>query len=332
MAICRLGIIGVGAMARYHIQNILKQTDTTQIVALCEPEESNYQKAAELFTKAGQPVPPNAKSFESFMKKYASRIDAAFIITPHNQHFEQAKALMKAGKDVLVEKPMVLNTSQAKKLIKTRDKTGCLLAVAFNGSMSPAVRTAHRMLHDGSMGRILSIHAAVWQDWEQFSVGTWRQEPKISGGGFMFDTGAHLLNTLADLANEPFEQVAAFVDKHNTKVDIITVAIARTASGIPISIHGCGVSPLTSSEIKIWCEKGVMEVGVWGEYLRVQMAGEPAPHDVPLPQSLGVWQTFIQVRNGEIENPSPAENGLRMIQLWDAIKRSARTGEVVHLD
>ncbi len=330
--ICRLGIIGVGAMARYHIQNILKQTDTTRIVALCEPDEKNYQQAAMIFEQAGQPVPPNARTFESFMKKYAARIDAAFIVTPHNQHFKQAKALLKAGKDVLVEKPMVLNTAEAKKLMKVRDKTGRLLAVAFNGSMSPAVRTAHRMLHDGSMGNILSVQASVWQAWEKFTVGTWRQEPKISGGGFMFDTGAHLLNTLADLLDEPFKCVAAFVDKRNTKVDIITVAIARTVSGIPVTIHGCGASPVTESEIRIWCEKGIMTVGVWGEYVRVQMEGEPALRDVPLPESLGVWETFVRVRNGEMENPSPAENGLRMIQLWDAIKRSARRREFVYLD
>jgi hypothetical protein len=39
-----------------------------------------------------------------------------------------------------------------------------------------------------------------------------------------------------------------------------------------------------------------------------------------------VWETFVRVLRGEVENPSPAENGLRMIQLWDAIKKSAKKG------
>lgn len=56
----------------------------------------------------------------------------------------------------------------------------------------------------------------------------------------MFDTGAHLLNTVADVLGEPFTEVAAFIDKRQTKVDILTVAIARTASGALITIHGCG--------------------------------------------------------------------------------------------
>jgi predicted dehydrogenase len=179
------------------------------------------------------------------------------------------------------------------------------------------------------MGKILSVQAAVWQTWEQFTRGLWRQEPKISGGGYMFDTGAHLLNTTADLLGEPFSEVAAFIDKRSTKVDILTVAIAKTTSGVFVTINGCGASPVTDSDIKIWCEKGLIEVGVWGGYLRVQRQGDPKLQEIELPPDLGVWQTFINVRNGEMPNPSPAENGLRMIQLWDAIKASARQGGAV---
>jgi hypothetical protein len=73
----------------------------------------------------------------------------------------------------------------------------------------------------------------------------------------------------------------------------------------------------------------MMEVGVWGGYLRVQMEGEKELRTVELPPDLGVWQTFVKVRNGDVPNPSPAENGLRMIQLWDAIKASAKQGGAV---
>ena len=326
MSIVRLGLIGAGGMARYHIGNILKQTDTTQVTAICEPNGDNYEKAAEMFDKAGQAVPPCEASFDKFLKKHGKNIDAAFIVTPHNEHCPQAITLMEAGIDVLVEKPMCMNTAEARKMMKCRDKTGRLLAVAFNGSMSPSIRMAHDMLHSGELGKILNVQAAVWQTWEQNTRGLWRQEPKISGGGYMFDTGAHLLNTVTDLVGEPFAQVSAFIDKRKTKVDILTVAIAKTVSGALVSINGCGQSPVTGTDIKIWCEKGMLECGVWGGFLRVQKTGETELKEIPLPPFLGVWQTFVKVRNGEVENPSPAENGLRMIQLWDAIKKSARSG------
>ena len=46
---------------------------------------------------------------------------------------------------------------------------------------------------------MLNIDAVVWQDWQEAAAGTWRQVPALSGGGFLFDTGAHLLNTVTDL-------------------------------------------------------------------------------------------------------------------------------------
>lgn len=332
MSKIRLGMIGTGGMARYHIGNILKQTDTTEVVAVCEPNGDNYEKAAEMFDAAGLPVPPCEPDFAKFIKTYAGKIDAAFIVTPHNEHFPQATALMKAGIDVLIEKPMVLNPAEAKKLLKTRDQTGRLLMVAFNGSSSPSIRIAANMLQSGELGKILNVQASVWQTWEQNTKGLWRQVPEISGGGYMFDTGAHLLNTVADLIGEPFAEVAAFIDNRSTKVDILTVAIAKTKSGSFVTINGCGASPVTGTDIKIWCENGMLETGVWGGYLRVQKAGEKEMTNIELPPFLGVWQTFVRVRNGEIPNPCPGEIGLRMIELWDAIKASAaQKGNVVKI-
>ncbi len=332
MSITRLGMIGTGGMARYHINNIVKMKSAVQVTAVCEPSGDAYELAAEIFDKAGLPVPPNEPDFEKFVKKHGKSIDAAFIITPHNQHFPQATALMEAGIDVLVEKPMVMNTSEAKRLLKTRDKTGRLLMVAFNGSASPSIRMAADMLQSGKLGKILNVQAAVWQTWEQGTKGLWRQVPKISGGGYMFDTGAHLLNTVSDLIGEPFAEVAAFIDNRSTKVDILTVAIAKTKSGSFVTINGCGASPVTGTDIKIWCEKGMMETGVWGGFLRVHMEGEKEMKNIELPEFLGVVQTFLRVRNGEIPNPCPGEIGLRMISLWDAIKKSAKNkGAVVEV-
>jgi predicted dehydrogenase len=326
MSIIRLGFIGAGGMARYHIDGILKQTDTTRVTAICEPNAANYKLAREMFVKAKQTVPQNEPNFNAFVEKFANKIDAAFIVTPHVEHFSQAKALLEAGVDVLLEKPMVMNTSEAKRLMKARDKSGRLLAVAFNGSMGPAIRHAAELIRSGAMGRVLNVSSIVWQNWEQGTRGLWRQEPKISGGGFMFDTGAHLLNTVADLIGEPFTHVAAFSDKRKTKVDILTVGIAKTKSGVLVTINGCGSAPVTASEVNVFCEKGVIFTGVWGEFLKIQMAGEQKPQEIPMPHFHGAWQTFVKVRNGEIENPCPAEIGLRMIQLWDAIKASAKKG------
>ena len=98
---------------------------------------------------------------------------------------------------------MVMNAAEAEALIATRDRTGRLLVVAFPGSLSPAgPRRGADDRRAARSGRILNVDAVVWQDWAVNTAGTWRQDPALSGGGFLFDTGAHMLNTVADLAGE----------------------------------------------------------------------------------------------------------------------------------
>jgi hypothetical protein len=74
----------------------------------------------------------------------------------------------------------------------------------------------------------------------------------------------------------------------------------------------------------------MLETGVWGGTLKMQLSGEAALTPVELPQSLGTWQQFVAVRQGRMANPCPPEVGLRMAQLWDAIQESsAKNGQPV---
>jgi hypothetical protein len=71
---------------------------------------------------------------------------------------------------------------------------------------------------------------------------------------------------------------------------------------------------------------------MYGERLEFQRAGEKELKQVKVADSLGVWQQFLLVREGKMENPCPPEVGLRMTRLWDAIVESAaKGGHVVHL-
>ena len=319
-----VAIIGAGGMARHHIRQILTMPSTTQIAALCEPSEAMAQQAARVFVDAGLTPPPNHPSWQRLIEECGPELDAVFIITPHALHHDQTKACLEAGIDVLLEKPMVMTAAEARSLIETRDRTGRLLVVAFQGSLSPQVRMASRLLRANEYGRILTISGLVWQDWGPQTVGTWRQEPALSGGGFLFDTGAHLLNTVADLAGEDFTEVAAWFVQNGRPVETLAVAIGRLASGGLVTFHACGEAiPSCASEIRVFCEKAILHTGIWGETLAVQYTSDLPPAPIPVPPSRGVWEQFLEVRSGRIPNPSPPEVGLRMAKLWDAIRTSA---------
>ena len=321
----RMALIGCGNMGRHHLRAILNQTDTTEIAALCDISPESVDKASEIFAEAGVEMPPNEPDLQRLLSDYA--LDAVFIVTPHNIHYEQAKTCLEAGVDVLLEKPMVMNAAEARSLIGVRDRTGKLLSVAFNGSLSPEIRESVRLLRSGELGKILSISATVWQSWGPGTSGMWRQVPEISGGGFMFDTGAHLLNTVADLAGEEFVEVAAWTDNYGRPVETLAAVVARLASGALVTFHGCGETVRScASDIRVFCTEAILRTGAWGRWLEIQRQGEPDFTPVALPPSLGAWEQFLSVRNGEFANPSPPEVGLRMVRLYDAIKASAARG------
>jgi predicted dehydrogenase len=242
---------------------------------------------------------------------------------------------MQAGLDVLLEKPMALNTAEAQHLVEVRDQTGRLLVVAFDGGLSPYIHTAVNMLRAGDIGAVRSINAYVWQNWRAGSAGTWRQRIEISGGGFMFDTGAHMMNTVADLASEPFVEVMAWVDNLGSPVDVQALIVGRLASGALVSMNGCGDTGVAGceSEIRIFGTKGMLRTGIWGEFLERMGQGEEHFHPVSVPRRQSTWLHFLAIRNGDLPNPTPPEVGLRMAKLWDAIvASSAQNGRPVKVN
>ena len=318
-------------MARHHIEMMLKQQGTTEIVALCDPSQQQLTLASQLFEKNDLPVPATGPELETLLQEFRGELDAALIVTPHAYHLKQATACLESGIDVCLEKPMVMNAREARKLIKVTQETNHLLVVAFPGSLSPQIREAKRMLRAGELGKVSSVNGFAWQNWKTNTANTWRQMPKLSGGGFLFDTGAHLLNTTCDLVGEDFVEVAAWLDTRGAPVDIIGTVMAKTKSGIYVTMHGCGESFATwASEILVVGDGGLLRTGIWGERLEVQI-GKAKPYgfktkNIKLPPSLGVWEQFLDVRAGKMENPCPPQVGLRMAKLWDAINASAREG------
>ena len=136
--------LGCGGLARHRAQGILADFRNTSIPVVCEPSGEAFERMAALFEEAGRSVPVNVPDLAAMLEDHADQLDAAYVVTPHVLHFSQADVCLKAGLDVLVEKPMVMNAEEARALIETRDSTGRTLTVAFQGSLLPHVRKASR--------------------------------------------------------------------------------------------------------------------------------------------------------------------------------------------
>lgn len=318
----RTALIGAGGMARHHLPLMIETG--ADIRVLCEPSAQNYELALARLEELGAPPPPNEPDLAAMLDAHAADLDAVFIITPHNLHHDQAKLCLEAGLDVLLEKPMVMNAAEARSLIQARDRSGKELVVAFQGGLSPQINHAAALIASGELGELLTVTGMLWQGWKSATAGSWRQIPEMAGGGFLFDSGAHMLNSVCTLVGEDFATVAAWTDNRGSAVDINGVVMGRLQSGALVTINGCGdCIPGLENEIFITLTEGVIRTGMYGERLFVRRQGESEAAAADLPKMRGAWEQFTQVRAGAIENPCPPEVGLRMAKLWDAIVASA---------
>lgn len=313
-------LVGCGGMARAHLSRILK-TGSTTVAALVDPSKEMIRKTGVVFEQHNLPLPPVYASIDEFLRS-GIKSETSFIVTPHNLHFSQARKCLENGIDVLLEKPMVMNEKEAVELIKICNKTGRLLVVAFDGSLSPAIHKVKELIAQNEIGEIVQVSALIYQDWKMAQAGKWRQVPEISGGGFLFDTGSHMINTVIDILDDEVKELFALEDNRKAPVEICSAITLRTKRGVLVNLTGAGDSIGCNSEIFVFGTKGVIHTGAWGEKLEIRKEGEPDFVPVECHDHKGAWEQFLKVRRVELKNPCPPEVGLRFARLMDMIRFS----------
>jgi predicted dehydrogenase len=153
---------------------------------------------------------------------------------------------------------------------------------------------------------------------------------ELSGGGFMFDTGAHMMNTVCVLADVDCERVSAFTNNRRRNVDVVCAVAGRLTSGALFTLNAAGDGPAgCSSQITFFYTEAIVRIDAWGAWREIAIPGLPVVREEAeiMDNSL---KRFLAIRAGEAENLSTVEAGLRFARLWDAIKGSAaRDGEPV---
>lgn len=141
----------------------------------------------------------------------------------------------------------------------------------------------------------------------------------------MFNTGAHMLNTVLHIAGEPFVEVCALQDSFDRRVEVQAVVMGRLRSGAIVTMHGAGDTGVDGceSEVRVFGTQGMMRTGIWGEFLELMPHNSLQFEPVPVPRRQSTWLHFLMVRDGAMANPCPPEASLQVAYLWAAIQESA---------
>jgi predicted dehydrogenase len=154
--------------------------------------------------------------------------------TPNHLHLEVNKAILAAGKHVISEKPLAMNSAESRELVELAEKSGVVHAINFNYRYMPLVQQARLMCQAADdVGRVISVHGSYLQDWlHQDTDWNWRLVPELSGDSravadigshwcdlIQFVTGLKIVRVMADLVTihpvrkRPKVEVATFAGK-----------------------------------------------------------------------------------------------------------------------
>jgi predicted dehydrogenase len=194
-----VAVIGAGAIGQVHIESFQKHP-AARVVALAETSPERGRAAVGRFG-----IPDLYTDYRDLLRR--ADIDVISIALPNHLHLPVALAALRAGKHVMLEKPMTTTARDAGRLVTEAKRRRRLLMVGQNQRFSPAVQTLKRLVDRGVLGEV--YHAkAVWMRRRGIPrIGSWFTQRKFAGGGCTYDIGVHVLDQTLYLLNE-FEAAA----------------------------------------------------------------------------------------------------------------------------
>jgi predicted dehydrogenase len=316
----KVGIIGVGGFAHQHIKNLVDLPDA-QIVALADIDDGRIAAARERF-----PQLADVAAFQDYHEMLANvRMDGVVIATPHTLHFEQAMAALDNNLHVLVEKPMVCRVAHAKELIRKSEEKKRVLMIGYQRHFVPQYQYIKRTVEDGTLGDVMFVAALQCQGWKRGTAGTWRQDPALSGGGQLNDSGSHLLDAVLWTTGLSASLVHAFIDNRGSQVDINSALSLEFVGGAQGTISIVGDAPCWHEDFTICGTKGAIFYRN-GKLMHCAHNGKlTEPTELPLAGNID--KGFVECILGRDGNWVPPTCGLRVIELTEAAWESARSGK-----
>jgi len=337
-------VLGLG-MGMHHCRAVMSAKGAN-LVAVCDHDPKRLSAGAKEF---------GVKQYAKWSGLLKDReIDAVCIVTESGTHTTFGTQAARAGKHIIMEKPVDVSLARIKKLQAEVNKAGVKCGCVYQYRMDPCNVAIRKAIQAGKMGRIIGVHARLpWlrlDEYYQGPHGRWKGTWKLDGGGSLSNQGIHTVDLIQWLAG-PVHSVCGFFGVFNHKIEAEDQAVAAMkfengALGTLLTTT-CAI-PDQPLNVYLYGTKGsysrkgdkleFYEMGSPKERERMmKLYGGQQEHDSagvdPLAVSadghtLIVEDLVMAVRNDR-DPAITIESATRSVEIVQAIYRSGRTGRVV---
>lgn len=343
-----IGVVGTGSIAGCHLKAYAGD-DRANLVAVADVNHERAQAAATTWGAS--------RAYASPTELFADdEIDAVSICTPNNTHAELAMEAIRAGKHVLVEKPMSRTHAEAQELealVRSQDK---MLQVGFVRRHSTNCRVLKQFIDAGELGEIYYVKASCIR--RAGNPGGWFANKAISGGGPLIDIGVHVIDLCWYLMGSPRVTTvsANTYDRLGDRANITTMRRYRAAdAGVASDVEDLanamirfenGASMIMDTSYSLHAPKDSLNVSVYGDkggadLEPVQIATELHDTVVNVTPTLSSSTfdlddgfsheitNFIDSCLGAAEPVAPVWHGAEIMKILDAVYASAAEGREI---
>ncbi len=322
-------IVGCGLIGRKRAL-ALQKTANAQLLAVCDLDAT---RAAELAV-----VSPGCAFTTNFDELLANpKIDAIIVATLNSALAPLTLAAVRAGKNVLVEKPGALNASQLRTIAAVANAQGVAVRIGYNHRFHPALQKARELLDSGVLGPLMFLRGRYGHGGRKGYDREWRANPALSGGGELIDQGVHLIDLagwiLGDFATVAGHATTSFWDM---PVDDNAFLSLRTEQGQTAWLHVSCTEWKNLFSLEIYGRDAKIAIdGLGGSYgverltyyKMLPQMGPPETSVFEFPGSDDSWvlenKAFIEdIRTQRTPSPGLAE-GIRTLEIVEEIYESS---------
>ena len=342
----RVGFIGAGGIAGTHIKG-LKQVEDVEVIALADPAEGACERHIKNHGLDG------AKAFKSYKDLLKMKeVDAVDVCTPNWLHKQPAIDALKAGKHVMVEKPMAMKAREAQAMCDAAKAAKKVLTIGFQHRYKPAVQFVRRAVEEGQLGDVLYCRAQALRRRGIPSWGVFGQK-ELQGGGPLIDIGVHILEVSWYVMGRPRPVAASSScytylgnkkpaatapwgdwDYKTYTVEDLATGYVRFENGATLSIEASFAAHIENNafnSVFMGTKAGAIVDG-GSARIFTDMAGKMvnvSPTVFEKDEAFAVkMRSWIEaIRGGE--NQAPGEDGWMVQQILDALYLSAERGKEV---
>jgi len=323
--VLRIGFIGAGGIARYHMERLVKMPDV-KITSICDVVEERAKEAANFY---------RSKAYTDFHEMLdQEELDAEWVAIPPFAHSDEVSYAAKKSVHVFIEKPIALTMEKAREMQKDAEKGKIKTWVGYHWRQSQAIRRAKTMLEQEG-GPIGMVAGFFWGSVPGGPDHWWRR--KEMSGGQVLEQSTHIFDLCRFLVGETDRVYAEFAtvlnaDKPNFTVEDVSVVTLRFRNGaIGFVTSTSGAKPkgayaglrLLARNLQLNVD-GTGVVHVYRDKESMDLMSENDPY-------FDENRKFIDAIAKDFPTEVPISEGVKSLELSVAAVKSAESGKIIKL-